>query len=141
MNHDLLAAELEQEEGFRPCVYKDSRNLWTIGIGILVDPSIHGAGLTHDEAIYILKNRIAEADTELRASLAWYAALPESVQRALCDMVFQMGINGVLKFEHMITLIRQGHYGQAADEGLNSNWAKQTPARATRVTNLMRSAA
>lgn len=139
MRSDLLAADLELEESFKPCVYKDSKGLWTIGIGILVDPSRKGAGLTHDEAVFILKNRITKAEAGIRSALPWYDKIPEQAQRALCDMVFQMGLDGVLAFENMITLLRQGRYGQAADEALNSKWAKtDTPARAKRVTDLMR---
>lgn len=140
MNEDLLAVELEQEEGFSKTVYKDSTGKWTIGIGICVDPSVPGAGLTLQEARWLIVQRINSCSSDLARALSWYDRVPEPVQRALCDMTFQLGLRGVLAFEKMITLIRQGQYGQAADEGLNSEWARQTPARAKRVTDLLRSA-
>ncbi len=57
---------------------------------------------------------------------------------ALVNMVFQLGLTGVLKFRKMIQYLKVGNYEAAADEGLDSKWARQTPNRARRVTEVIR---
>jgi lysozyme len=55
------------------------------------------------------------------------------------NMAFQMGVDGLLKFNKTLTLVEQGKYKEAADNMLKSLWAKQTPARAERMAQQMRS--
>ena len=47
-------------------------------------------------------------------------------------MAYQMGINGLMNFKNMIDAIEEGCWIDAAHEGLDSRWAKQTPERAER---------
>lgn len=57
---------------------------------------------------------------------------------ALKNMMYQMGISGVLKFKNMLTAIIHGDFETAADEALNSKWARQTPKRAERISYTIR---
>lgn len=129
----------KNDEGFRSGVYKDSQGYWTIGIGTLVDPA-KGGGITHDEAVYLAGNRVRLKMAELDAKLPWWRGQPAVVQFALLNMAFQMGSDGLVTFRTTLSLIQQGKYAQAADNALQSLWAKQTPNRAKRVTDLIRSA-
>jgi lysozyme len=54
-------------------------------------------------------------------------------------MAFQMGTDGLLGFKNTLALIRDGKYTEAADAMLASKWATQTPARAKRLSDQMRS--
>jgi lysozyme len=54
-------------------------------------------------------------------------------------MAFQMGTEGLLGFERTLSLIRDGKYENAAAAMLQSKWAQQTPARAKRMADQMRS--
>jgi len=137
MNIDLLKQEISREEGFIPCAYKDSLGYWTIGIGRLIDRR-KGGGISQEEAEYLLVNDIEKTIAGLHKALPWFDGTPEIVQRALINMAFQMGVEGLLGFKNTLDLIRQGKYSEAADNALKSKWAIQTPQRAKRVTNLIR---
>ena len=48
-------------------------------------------------------------------------------------MAYQMGVNGVMGFRKMLGAIVNGNYRLAAQEGMDSRWANQTPNRAKRL--------
>jgi lysozyme len=54
-------------------------------------------------------------------------------------MAYQMGVEGVQGFSKMIAALQVGDYPRAADEALDSLWAKQTPARARDVAQRLES--
>jgi lysozyme len=54
-------------------------------------------------------------------------------------MSFQLGIAGLLKFKSTLAFIEAGDYENAATNMLKSLWAKQTPQRAKRLAEQMRS--
>ena len=58
-------------------------------------------------------------------------------QGILCEMIFQMGANGVSKFKNMILALKSKSYSAAATEMLDSRWAKQTPNRAKELSSRM----
>ena len=99
-----------------------------------------GGRLRDDEINLMLNNDITDVYRDLRKALPWYDKAPERVQRGLCNMCFQMGLSGLLRFKNTLKLLEQKRYEEAADEALNSTWAKQTPERAKRVTDLFRNA-
>lgn len=139
LNLTNLEQDLESDEGFRAAVYKDSEGYWTIGIGTLVDAR-KGGGITLEEARYLLSNRLSAKFAEMDSKMAWWRQQPEPVQRALANMAYQMGVDGLLGFKNTLALIQAGKYAEAADNALKSKWAQQTPNRAKRVTDLIRSA-
>ena len=51
---------------------------------------------------------------------------------------FQMGVDGLLGFKNTLAMIQSGRYSDAAKGMLSSLWAKQTPARAKRMSEQMR---
>lgn len=137
MDINKLTEELEDAEGFKPYAYKDSLGYWTIGIGRLIDKE-KGGSITKDEAYYLLANDIDEKYKQLCAALPWVVDLSDDVQRALTNMTFQLGITGLLGFKRTLKLIQDGKFQEAANNALLSKWAKQTPVRAKRVTDLIR---
>lgn len=132
-----LEEELEAEEKYVREAYPDSLGYLTIGIGRLIDKR-RGGGVTHEEARYLLGNDIGAKLAGLRAALPWFNDLSNARQRALVNMAFQMGVDGVLGFKTTLALMQQGKFPEAADNALKSKWAQQTPARAKRVTDLIR---
>jgi len=144
MDNEKLAKQLRIDEGVVKSaglhvVYKDHLGWDTIGIGRLVDRR-KGGGLTDDEVEYLLQNDIKEKLAQLKKQLNWFPTLPEPVQRALCNMCFQLGIDGLLGFKTTLKYIQAGNYKEAAKNARNSLWYKQTPERAERVCKLMESA-
>ena len=138
---DKLLDDLKSDEGWRPHAYQDTLGLWTIGYGFLVDDRRPGEGLPAEIAEAWLAHIVERNQRGLRTALTYYDDLPEPVQRALSNMCYQMGLGGLLGFRNTLRLIHAGKYAEAADEALNSRWARQTPNRAKRVTDLIRSAA
>ena len=137
---DLVAADLRSDEGWRESVYQDHLGFWTIGYGFLVDARKQGR-IPKEVADYWLAHEIDRVDTRLSNALPWYESAPEPIQRALMNMGYQLGVSGLLRFRRTLSLIEAGKYEDAADEALRSRWADQTPNRAKRVTDLIRSAA
>ena len=59
--------------------------------------------------------------------------LPEEMQHVLVNMAFQLGQTGLSKFKNLKVAIEDYQWQRAAEEMLDSRWAKQTPARAQRL--------
>lgn len=158
-----IEAHLRIEEGDEPRAYKDHLGFWTIGIGRLIDPRKGGritaeenaillannparAGstimqwtLTPDERSMLLKNDVKRFTDAMKDWPAWKRVqgnIPRMV--ALTSMCFQMGEEGLAKFKNTLSLIAGGEFSRAADNMLQSLWARQTPERAERVANMMR---
>ncbi len=140
-----LAELLRREEGLRLTVYDDATGKPltpgmtltghpTIGIGRCLDRK----GLTTAEAAMLLENDIAEIREQLAQALPWVTALSEARQTVLQAMTFQLGLAGLLKFRATLSAIQRGDFAAAADGMLASLWARQTPARARRMAEMMR---
>lgn len=134
-----LARQLIGDEGSKPCVYLDTLGYATLGVGRLVDPRKTGAGLRPDEIAYLLRNDIDDRIEALTRALPWFQNLDDARKGVLLNMAFQLGTDGVLKFVNTLELVRRGNYAEAADAMLLSKWADQTPARAKRLSQQMRS--
>lgn len=128
-----LIRQLRGDEGVRPCVYKDSLGFFTVGIGRLVDARKPGAGLRNVEMDFMLQNDLDDRIDALTRALPWFQDLDDARRGALLNMAFQLGTEGLLKFERTLGLIREGKYDLAAHAMRQSKWAKQTPARAERM--------
>ena len=76
-----------------------------------------------------MKELLAQEDLDIKSD----------AQNILIEMIFQMGKNGVSKFRNMIKALRGHNYSLASSEMLDSLWAKQTPNRAKKLSNLMKS--
>lgn len=59
-------------------------------------------------------------------------------QDILISMAYQMGVKGLAKFANTLAFITAGNYTGAAAGMLTSTWAQQTPARAKRHAEVMR---
>lgn len=134
---DNLVKQLRDEEGEVLYVYNDTLGLATIGVGRLVDRR-KGGGITKEESAYLLSNDIAKVQSQLDARLPWWRTLNEARQGVLIGMAFQMGIDGLLGFKNTLAMVQAGSYDGAAAGMLNSLWAKQTPARAKRMSDQMK---
>lgn len=135
----LLGRQLTLDEGKRPHVYKDHLGFYTIGIGRLVDSRKPGSGLRDVEMAFMLNNDLDDRLTELSKRLPWFDDLDDARKGVLVNMSFQLGVEGLLKFKNMLKCVAAGDYTGASREMLDSLWARQTPARADRLSKQMRS--
>lgn len=107
----------------------------TIGYGrLLCEPG----GISNAEAVFLFGTDWAKAEANAK-TLPCYSRLNAVRQGVLIEMVFQLGIGGVRKFVRMLDCLNRSDYDRAADEMLASRWAEQTPERAHRLADLMRS--
>ena len=128
---------LRGEEGEVLTEYKDHLGYSTIGVGRLIDKR-KGGGITAEESAYLLGNDIQKRMIELERKLPWITSLNDARRGVLLSMAFQMGIDGLLGFKNTLEMVRTGRYEDAAKGMLNSKWAKQTPQRAKRHSEQMR---
>jgi lysozyme len=151
-NYDLIT-NIKKHEGFKQYPYidpvvsiypqsagisKEEMNLIqkyfdklkvTFGIGFTF--------ITMSEADMVLQNRINTIKLELQNKLDYFDTLPKIVQDILVEMAYQLGVNGLLSFKKMLSYIKEGDYINAAKEGLNSKWARQTPKRAKELMQIL----
>ena len=95
-------------------------------------------GITKNAAYYLLRNDIEKVKRECSKNIPFFNQLDCERQYALLDMDFNMGIKSLLKFKNMLGAMGIGDWNKAADECLNSNYAKQTGKRAKRIANTIR---
>ncbi|WP_298769867.1 hypothetical protein [uncultured Shewanella sp.] len=95
-------------------------------------------GITTEEALYLLDNDIDLVELQLMRNIDFIGRLDEIRKVVLCDMAFNLGITGLLKFKRMLKAIELGNYQVAADEMLQSKWARQVGQRATELADIMR---
>jgi lysozyme len=86
----------------------------------------------------ILENKIQEMQGRelLRNALA---KCNDARTDVLLSMAYQLGVEGVLQFKNMLSAIVAEQFNDAADAMMNSLWARQTPGRARRHAEMMRS--
>lgn len=136
MNQNLIK-QLRDEEGEVLSAYQDHLGFWTIGVGHLIDKRKGGTISPYISSL-LLESDIADKASDLDKSLPWWRDLDDGRQAVLLGMAFQMGINGLLGFKNTLAMVKSGNYAGAANGMLNSLWAKQTPARAKRMSEQMR---
>jgi lysozyme len=134
-----LVDDLKRDEGLRLDAYRDTRGVWTIGYGHAgVAP---GTTWTLDEADAQLAVDIAATAAELDERLPWWRGLDDVRQDVLCEMAFNLGVEGLLGFTGALRRIRAGDYAMASAQMLLSAWAGQVGARARRLAAMMKTGA
>lgn len=134
------------DEGCRLIVYDDATGKPIVaGSHVVGNPTIgYGrllcapGGISMQEATAMFGTDWNHAETEAR-TLPCYSRLNAVRQGVLTEMVFQLGLGGVREFAKMLDCLTRNDYDGAADEMLDSAWAKETPERAHRLADLMRS--
>ena len=90
-------------------------------------------GITKNAAFYLLRNDISRVLKECEKRIVIWDKLDDERKYALLDMSFQLGIHGVLQFKKMLGAMGVGNWKEAAEQCLDSKYAKQTPTRAKRI--------
>lgn len=132
-----IIRSLRGEEGEVLHEYKDHLGYSTIGVGRLIDKR-KGGGITEEESAYLLNNDVTKIVEQLDKRLSWWTKLDDARKGVLVNMAFQMGVDGLLGFKNTLKMIESGQYEAAARGMLQSKWATQTPSRAKRMAEQMR---
>ena len=140
--YEELKEQLKEHEGFVPRTYKDSLGKRTIGFGHLcVEPEQwdDDKEYTREELERVFDKDFDEA-LKNAESLIGERSINFIAKQVIIEMVFQLGIGGVGKFKNMWSALDNEDYGEASFQMMDSLWAKQTPNRAEKLSQKMRSA-
>ena len=121
------------DEGRRDRVYTDTVGKLTVGVG----RNISDRAFSQDEIDLMLSNDIELVEQALDRALPWWRQMNDARQNVLANMCF-MGIGSLLGFVNTLAAMKAGRYDDAANGMLNSKWASQVGARATRLAKIMR---
>ena len=136
MNDNLIRDGIKRHEGYSDTVYIDSVGVPTVGYGHAL---LQGSKIPHvvAELLFDQDFDIAVKDYEI-LTLRWSINLEPVRRGVLINMLFNMGMSRVSKFQKMLTALQAGDYDKAADEMLDSRWATQVGKRADELANTMR---
>ena len=129
------------DEGCRLAAYPDPISHgapWTIGYGCTGDGIEKGTVWTQQQAKDELEKRVDNLSVSLFNAIPWVISLSPVRQAALLNMAYQMGLHGLLGFPHTLAACRVGDFDEASELMLESVWAKETPERAHRISDAMK---
>ena len=129
-----LVEKIKKHEGFVEHIYDDSLGNPTIGYGFAIKDLI----LDEDIAEEILVRKLERLKDNANRRFNWLRDMPFDVQEVVLNMCYQLGITGFSKFRKAISAMQENDWEEAADEMLDSLWAKQTPNRAKELSDIVR---
>ena len=131
----LLVDMIKEHEGLRLKPYHCTADKLSIGYGRNLDDR----GITNEEADFMLRNDIQLCYQELDC-FSWFRDLDEIRQYSLVDLCYNLGLPKLLTFRKALAAMAEGDYEKAADEFLDSKWAKNDVPkwRSTKITEMIR---
>ena len=129
-----LIEAVKESEGFRDKVYKDTLGIDTIGYGFAIKDLV----LEEDICDMILERKLSPLIDAANKKFPFLRGLPQDKSEVVYEMCYQLGINGVSKFKNMLKHLEAKNFEKASVEMLDSLWAKQTPNRAIKLSNQMK---
>lgn len=145
MNDEFNKLLIGGHEGLRLVPYRDSRGILTVGKGFNLEAPgaaelcarlhiayaavVRGMAITPAQAEAIFDAQYQVAADQARIVMPGIATYPENAAAVICDMIFQLGLLGFLKFRNAIAAFRAQDWKKAAAEIQDSELAKQTPHR------------
>ena len=132
MTPELLKA-IKLSEGFRDRVYKDSLGIDTIGYGFAIKDLI----LDEDISEMILRRKLDNLIDRANKRFKFLKKLPQKAQDVIYEMCYQLGVTGVSKFKKTLLYLENKEFRMVSKEMLDSKWARQTPNRANKLSDIM----
>ena len=132
MTPDLLKA-IKLSEGFRDRVYKDSLGIDTIGYGFAIKDLV----LDEDICEMILRRKLDSLIDRADKKFPFLKTLPLEAKDVIYEMCYQMGVSGVSKFKKTLLYLENHEFKMASKEMLDSRWARQTPNRAKKLSDII----
>lgn len=130
--------QIRADEGYRAYPYRCSSGILTIGYGRNIDEPAGGRGLSEVEADFMLRNDVAAAEIDLKGIFTNWDKIDLVRKGALINMRYQLGPGGFRGFHNTIRAVQHGLWTLASEHALDSRWAVQTPHRALRVAEELR---
>jgi lysozyme len=155
-----LEDQLILHEGLRLGVYKCPAGYWTVGVGRNLEGKplrkeeqeyifkrsglapdevievLKERGITKDEALFLLREDIADAEKDLQ-HFDWFPRLDPVRRKVVLDMRYNLGPTRFRGFKKMIAALARGDYKAAAAEMVDSAWYHQVGNRSKRLVKMM----
>ena len=142
MNLSLMGDELERDEGRRYVIYTDTQGHRSTGIGHNLDaspvPSAWVYPLTDDEIDQLLDHDLSVTIAALDLHIGWWRTLDEVRQRCVCNVAFNIGIEGLMGFHEALPELKAGNFINASQEFQDSDWYREVGDRAVRICSAIR---
>lgn len=137
---------LNYEEGYKDRPYIDTEGYPTVACGVKIGPK--GAPLSNytftvprEVGDVWLESFVASTIKKMNENPLIISAMKACNQERkdiLTSMAYQMGVQGLAGFKNTLAMVASGNFSGAASGMLSSKWAKQTPNRANRHAEVMR---
>ena len=136
VTHELreaLQTKLKKEEGLHLQSYECPTGYQSIGYG----RNIEQVGIKKAEAEMLLQNDMEDIFLLLDKHIPMWKYENFNVRLVLCDMCYNLGIKGLLKFKKFLNAVDESDYEEAALELKKSKYFTQVPNRAKRNIELV----
>lgn len=138
MNKEAVKKMLIDNEGLSLKPYHCTAGALSIAVGRNLD----SRGVSEEEAMFMLDNDITICEEALDKKYPWWRKLSEKRQSVLIDLMFNLGESRLAKFVNFLQKLETASsaedYAGAAEELLDSLYAKQLPGRSKRNADLLR---
>ena len=135
MDLTKLAEDVKRAEGLRLKPYTDTVGKVTIGYG----RNLTDVGLSQQEVDLLFKNDLNTALRQCWGEPFWpHVADHDARARAMVELRFNLGVGKLRGFRKAIAALIVNDFATAANEFLDSAWARQVGDRANRIAAQIR---
>jgi lysozyme len=134
MWQEQLQKQLAVHEGKTNKIYTDTVGKVTCGVG----HNLSDKGVSDAVVALMLEEDIADAIEDVKKLVPGFEKLSDNRKVALTDMCFNLGYTRMAGFKNTLRFINSGQFDKAADNMLQSLWARQVKGRAIKLANMVR---
>lgn len=136
MNDKEVMDQIKRHEGYRETVYYDSVGVPTVGYGHAL---LEGSRVPAIVADILFEQDFNDAVKDYTIlTNRWGLDLNPVRRCVIIDMLFNLGMARLAKFQKFLGALQEKNYDKAADEMLDSKWATQVGKRADELAKKMR---
>lgn len=147
MSHVEIARKLlVRNEGLRLKPYKDTKGIWTIGVGHNLEANplpgrtmfdIIKNGITEEQAYELLDQQIAVAENDARLLCPMFFNFNDVRRAVMIDLAYNLGRTRLSGFKKFLKAVYHKEFETAGFELLDSRYTHDVGARAYRNAIMM----
>lgn len=149
VSRDYIYKNLKQEEGKKLYSYKDTKGIWTIGIGhnLQANPTdrvigrhvypADGQKITEEECQKLFDYDLDKVLAQLNSHFDFFKYLTGNAQYVMISMTFNMGLGKVAEFRRMIEGLKTDNMDLILLSMKQSKWWNQVKDRAPKLAGIM----
>lgn len=133
MDINKIISFIKKNESYRNKIYLDTEGIPTGGYG-----TAFLVGKKYPQRIWEDLFNLDFLSVEEDYTKLGLSDIDDNRQVVIYDLLYNLGLTKLLKFKNMLEAIKNKDWDKAADELLNSTYAKQTKGRAERNSRILR---